>query len=147
MTSNWTGPEKRQYYRDYFKKRREVNKANGICVSCTKKPAVVDKSSCQQCLDDKKLCAKFGKAGPFRNLYSDLFERQGGKCAVCQEYMLRPVLDHCHNTMEVRGLLCSKCNNGLGQFNDDIDLLNRAIAYLRNDSKNRTTITQVRSSY
>lgn len=39
-------------------------------------------------------------------------------------------LDHCHNTGVLRGLLCSKCNRGLGFFKDNPELLKRAIQYL-----------------
>ena len=40
------------------------------------------------------------------------------------------VLDHCHDTETFRGWLCHKCNRALGGFNDDLDTLNRAIAYI-----------------
>ena len=39
-------------------------------------------------------------------------------------------LDHDHNTGEIRGWLCHKCNTGLGRFKDSISYLYRAIKYL-----------------
>ena len=39
-------------------------------------------------------------------------------------------LDHNHETNEVRGVLCTNCNRGLGHFKDSPDLLKKAIAYL-----------------
>lgn len=67
--------------------------------------------------------------------YDALFVIQGGVCALCgepsdSERRLLSV-DHCHDTGKVRGLLCSSCNMGIGIFNDDIESLEKAIAYLR----------------
>ena len=39
-------------------------------------------------------------------------------------------MDHDHKTKEFRGWLCHKCNRGLGTFDDNIDMLLRAINYL-----------------
>ena len=40
-------------------------------------------------------------------------------------------IDHCHKTGKVRGILCSECNTGLGKFKDSIELLQKAIEYLK----------------
>jgi len=54
---------------------------------------------------------------------------QEEKCIICQKKTTL-VVDHNHKTKEVRGLLCHKCNRGLGHFDDDINLLKRVIKYL-----------------
>jgi hypothetical protein len=62
-----------------------------------------------------------------------------GVCAICgrpesgtRKGKLRQLsVDHCHETKKIRGLLCSRCNPGIGYFNHDPILLERAAAYLR----------------
>lgn len=61
-------------------------------------------------------------------------------CAICTQPLdnSKWVIDHDHRVplskdtkrFAVRGILCSKCNTGLGQFNDDIDLVHNALVYL-----------------
>jgi hypothetical protein len=131
---SWRAEQRKQYHKDYlreYRKKRKVQlKEKGICPNCEKRPAAENRTCCQQCLDDKKLTIKFGTAGPYRQLYADLFEKQQGLCGICLDPMKRPVLDHCHRTMAVRGLLCSKCNIGIGQFNDSPEILQKAIRYV-----------------
>lgn len=67
--------------------------------------------------------------------YDSMLESQGFVCAVChKETCARDgrgfAVDHCHETGVVRGLLCTNCNVGLAQFEDDIDRLDAARAYL-----------------
>src|ERR1700731_4765204 len=52
--------------------------------------------------------------------YQELLKSQDNKCASCKKPFLKtPFVDHCHRTGKTRGLLCSNCNFGIGQFNDD----------------------------
>lgn len=53
-----------------------------------------------------------------------------GTCQICGAAVAL-VIDHCHDTGAVRGLICSPCNVGVGMFRDDPSLMRKAIAYLR----------------
>lgn len=70
--------------------------------------------------------------------FEKLLNAQNGQCAVCQELldkastMRDPTVDHDHNTGKIRGILCRRCNQGLGQFHDSTVVLRAAIAYLEN---------------
>jgi hypothetical protein len=63
--------------------------------------------------------------------YHAILARQGGACAICKRKGDRePGVDHCHLCRQLRGLLCSNCNVGLGHYCDDTGRLLAAIAYL-----------------
>jgi len=71
--------------------------------------------------------------GLSRNDYTVLLDGQGGCCAICREPAageLALAADHDHATGAIRGLLCSRCNNGLGSFRDDPELLRTAVDYV-----------------
>lgn len=63
--------------------------------------------------------------------YNQIALQQNGRCAICGNPPNRwLVVDHCHQTGIIRGLLCELCNFGLGQFKDNPETLIKAIAYL-----------------
>jgi hypothetical protein len=67
--------------------------------------------------------------------YEAMVKAQNNECAICfasgdQERNRRLVIDHCHASGKVRGLLCNKCNLLLGHAQDTIGRLERAILYL-----------------
>jgi hypothetical protein len=62
--------------------------------------------------------------------YDQMFEACGGVCEICGKEDARLVVDHCHSTSAIRGLLCSSCNLGLGQFADNPQVLRWAADYL-----------------
>lgn len=66
--------------------------------------------------------------------YAVKLAAQGFACAICKKpasaEAKRLAIDHCHTSGKVRGLLCVKCNRGLGLFNDDAARLVAAAAYV-----------------
>ncbi|SRR6266581_1010807 len=66
--------------------------------------------------------------------YEHMLTVQSGKCAICRKPPNRGellVVDHCHYSGVVRELLCTKCNVMLGFANDNIELLQKSIEYLK----------------
>lgn len=58
--------------------------------------------------------------------------KQGNACAICQKiHIKRLVIDHCHTTGKVRGLLCNNCNSGIGFLQENIEVMKNAILYLK----------------
>ena len=73
------------------------------------------------------------KYGITMDEYNKMLESQKGVCFICSmpcKSGRSLSVDHCHKTGKVRGLLCVSCNNGLGRFNDSIELLQKSINYL-----------------
>lgn len=79
--------------------------------------------------------------------YNDMSEKQSGLCAICglpeiskfKGKLKHLAVDHNHNTGEIRGLLCSNCNEALGKLKvDNFGTLNllKAIEYLKGDFLN-----------
>lgn len=64
--------------------------------------------------------------------YNEMLEEQKGCCAICGTSLSSKThIDHNHKTGVVRGLLCSSCNTSLGGFKDSIEVLSKAIEYLK----------------
>ena len=109
------------------------------------------KPQCKQCATSSEYnitrnnsldrrCRKFGITV---EEYSNLISIQNNSCAICKKH--KDVfegrgknfhIDHCHTSGKVRGLLCSHCNTGLGQFKDNIQSLENAIQYISESIKN-----------
>src|SRR5258706_3727413 len=68
--------------------------------------------------------------------YNDMFIMQASGCAICGRENVggkRLSVDHCHETGRIRGLLCGKCNPGIGLFQDAPDLLLRSAQCIANE--------------
>ena len=67
--------------------------------------------------------------------YEEILEVQEGHCAICpttpaEERLSVLVVDHNHDTGEVRGLLCNACNTAIGLLKDDPVVATSAAKYL-----------------
>ena len=65
--------------------------------------------------------------------YDEMFDAQAGVCALCgkpESLNRRLAVDHCHDTGQVRGLLCFKCNTAIGALGDNEAAIAAAIIYL-----------------
>jgi hypothetical protein len=78
------------------------------------------------------------KYGVTEDWYRETLKDQQFACAICGadepkgNGNLHFHVDHDHETGQVRGLLCSPCNVGLGKFKDSPSVLQSAINYLKN---------------
>lgn len=62
--------------------------------------------------------------------YSAMAQRQGERCLICQNVPDRLVVDHCHSSGRIRGLLCNKCNVAIGLLQDSPLIALAACTYL-----------------
>jgi hypothetical protein len=63
--------------------------------------------------------------------YHRMLKENGDHSFICnQEPAQGFVVDHNHDTEELRGLLCKQCNYAMGQFGDDPERLRRATEFL-----------------
>lgn len=87
------------------------------------------KSDNGQKYNRRRVVAKYGITV---ELYDSMLAEQGGVCKICgrsngKRYMM---VDHDHGTGQVRGLLCTNCNCGIGHFCEDRKRLLTAVDYL-----------------
>lgn len=71
--------------------------------------------------------------------YERMLIRRNGLCDICRKINVRAnrkygtlVVDHCHDTLKIRGLLCDSCNLALGLLKHDIKIIEAAVNYLQN---------------
>lgn len=80
-------------------------------------------------MDRKKWLRHYGLT---QDEYDQMFLEQHGVCFLCKRTDTRRLsVDHNHFTGKVRKLLCTKCNAGLGNFDESISVMEQAIQYLK----------------
>jgi len=62
--------------------------------------------------------------------YKEFYSLQNGLCKICGSFKKVLHIDHNHNTMKFRGLLCGSCNRALGLLKDSSEVVLEAYRYL-----------------
>lgn len=113
---------------------RGDKKGKGIqsqCKTCCKLKQINYRKNNPSKSKDIDLYQRFGIR---LDTYNKMFENQNGCCAICNrhqsEFKKALAVDHCHSSGQIRSLLCQGCNQGIGNFREQIDLLHGAINYL-----------------
>ena len=109
----------------FYRARHTTSGLQSWCKDCTK--AAVKKNSYREW----KLRSYFGIT---EKEYWGLHDAQKGVCWICKQPESDPrkslSVDHCHETLRIRGLLCGTCNRAIGFFKEDPALLARALEYV-----------------
>lgn len=139
---------------NFFKHKKSANGYGYTCKECNKiRTRIWQQNNKQKCvessrqyrevnLEKSRLTNKRTNLRLLYNItpeeYNKILTQQNGVCAICftketvdrkgKKYDL--CVDHCHETNTIRGLLCRKCNSGLGLLGDSLDTLKKAISYL-----------------
>ena len=115
-----TAEEKKQYFRDYYLKNKDKFKKRNV-----------DTHKRRGYMANFHLKRKYGIN---EEEYGRLLSLQCGCCAICgksmSDYKRKLAVDHDHSSGKVRGLLCVKCNGGIGCFEENPLLFDKAKEYL-----------------
>jgi hypothetical protein len=152
--SNLRGPERAKYMQEYaaknkeriFEQRRAREKITPYYSKCSderktkiKNATEARRTELRKTLEGQNKLREADFKTSYGITFSDymtLLIVQNYSCAICgaahseESKYKRLSVDHCHTTNKVRGLLCRKCNFGLGHFNDNTKLLEAAMNYL-----------------
>lgn len=121
-------------------KIRNPDQRSSWCKECRKKTEAERRKSYPDVCEKSHRTTHLRRYGLTIETYNIMFQEQSGKCKICgttnpggrTKYLM---VDHDHKTGRNRGLLCNKCNQGLGHFKDDMKVLEKAIQYLHNSTE------------
>ena len=131
---------------EFYKEPRVKDGRTARCKKCTKEHSGQSYGCNKEAVKSrlrKNYCPKKGREQKLKRNYglcTEVFEHmlklQNYKCKICgsedpKHNSGQFVVDHCHESGQVRGLLCSECNLMLGKVHDNTTILQNAINYLQ----------------
>lgn len=122
---------------EFHKNRNRSSGVASTCKTCCNARTLRWRASNPDKLQVQRQKAPIYKVQSLYNVTSaqidEMLAAQNRTCKICggdNGPAKRLAVDHCHTTGKVRGLLCDRCNHGLGHFRDNPGTLSAAIAYL-----------------
>jgi len=116
----------------FTKNKSSKNGIGAHCLSCERARAIRKRQKNPRSARESQIRSKYGIT---KDVYVSLMLAQNNSCKICgiprHELGKELSVDHCHKTGVIRGLLCLKCNSGLGMFQDEPVLVERALEYLK----------------
>jgi len=101
-----------------------------VCEACqTPLEAPGKRRKCRACIDRVRLLRRLKQYDLSEEQYTGMSKAQDGLCAICGTAE-ELVIDHCHQTGIVRGLLCSSCNLAIGNLRNCVNRCASAAEYL-----------------
>ena len=131
----------------FWKNKSQYDGLDNLCISCrkvsisqyrkkvkdNKPPKVIDMVAKKLEQNSRKKFREILKRyGLTKTQYTEMLNSQKNSCKICNENT-NLVVDHCHLTGQVRGLLCNRCNLALGSLRDSVELAIKVVNYLESN--------------
>lgn len=127
-------------FKDFYKNKNRYDGVSSYCKDCSR-PYTREAQKRYYHRNPEKTKSSYLKTlyGITLQDYQNILRNQKYSCAICfsekNDLGRYFSVDHCHNTKQVRGLLCNRCNRAIGLLKDDISLLRNAIKYLEKSNE------------
>lgn len=130
----------KEYHKEYRLKNKDKIKERGKDWYINNREAIIKRTALRNKnnRESLKVIKAYHRYKITPKEYFKFMDKQNSKCVLCgcdlYPWDTNTNIDHDHKTNKVRGLLCSDCNKGIGLLKEDIDILERAIKYLKENS-------------
>ena len=131
----------------YYRERRATKHAKGECHSCPR-PCLPDNKHCAHCVMHRRVQSIKKLYNLAWDQYQEMVEFKAGGCWICGRVpkpgQHRLAVDHNHKTHVIRGLLCWRCNMGIGTFRDNDETMLNAAQYMTSNWSEKGWMTPVK---
>lgn len=119
---------------EFYTSSRDRTGYVSVCKACTKEKTTNFRlDNIEEERPRRMRYHRMKKYGVSRDTFYALLSSQGNRCGACRSPLNGEedgCVDHDHATKAIRGILCKKCNSGIGMLGDNLEGVRKAVAYL-----------------